>query len=529
MKRKTKWVAVLILVTTMTVYGDLVHRYTFNNNCSDSVGDADATLMETGGDFAEYGSNGDYGGYLWLKNGWDQKADLSAGGAYVDLPDGILNDIRNDDGVTIEMFVETTDAHWWSGYFTFGCGDSNDGVGDTLTLVSYENDSAIVAWHQDAGYWGHRLNISKLDGFTHVALVIDNANNTIYCYVNGVLAGSTPKPPWEMPGLKAGDNAFNDTASYLGRYYDNNSMLNAKIHEFRVWSEPLSETQVQANYDSFPTLPGEIETYAMTNVKFTATPGKILGKDSFSFSGRFLDAEGLELGNQVDLEVGPWQVTLNSDDPNMRQLGQVENYIYSGSVGTGTLLMKLNLVKRTVALTAKNIDLGELASPVSVSIASGAFELTATIEAEQNIKFLKGYQDTLRMSRPTISFTNGRFTLRGYLAAENYQDIVLGAMMTLNGNPLAVIPVPGAGESFVHKGYAHSYKKNKATNPDGYISAALFNLDTGALTVQGTIPQELLNGLMSAVMGGTPVTVGLTLNNGTSDFFTASDTLDLGL
>ncbi len=227
----------------------LAHRWRFDGNFNDEIGGANASIKSVGaGRPWSFGS-----GYIDLNNQWNDNWGSQM--TFVDLPDNIVKNMQNTNGYTFEMWVNTDDAHWNSGYFAFAPENTPGDGTPRLAVTSPENDYFKVSWRQSAGGWYHQMAGNEglkpaLSGFQHVAVVVlENAGgqDAIAAYVNGVYKGSWIGVPWEGAGLDD-DAWWNNVGGYLGTAPDNDHALDGKIYDFRMWSRALSGAELAQSY-----------------------------------------------------------------------------------------------------------------------------------------------------------------------------------------------------------------------------------------------------------------------------------------
>lgn len=238
----------------------LVHRYSFNNsNINDSVGTAHATLVNlddpcTAGTqtFYQWGP-----GYLQLSNGWDQKADLSRGGAYVDLPDNLMKNLGSRQ-LTLELWGDESDKHWEAGHFVFGNKSRVvNGNSSFFGMASYiqdpPNDWCKVSWTQSNGNYYHETDVRpSLNSSYHFAFTLNDNQDTIKAYVNGVWKRTWTGGSWEGPGIN-GENGYDDVDNWLGRTYGGTlSMLNGRFFEMRIYDTVLSDAEITQSFTNGP-------------------------------------------------------------------------------------------------------------------------------------------------------------------------------------------------------------------------------------------------------------------------------------
>ncbi len=246
----------------------LKHRYSFgeaagSTTTKDSVGTADGQIKGTGATF-------DGQGVLSLPGGGSSSAtpDLIAG--YVDLPNGILSQLRN---VSFETWVTWEGSGAWQRIFDFGTSDQGEDI-------SSGNGNYFFLTPQNGGGF---LHFSVRDPVTQAepAPVVNTAalgiNEEIYLaitynfnanvammYSNAVLVATNLAP--------ISPKVINDVNNWLGRSQWGDNMFQGKFDEFRIWEGALGKDDVAASYAAGP------NTLPVTSPKPTLTVAMSSGK-----------------------------------------------------------------------------------------------------------------------------------------------------------------------------------------------------------------------------------------------------------
>lgn len=216
--------AVLALLGTAGVgNADVIHRWSFNGDTSDSVGGADAILM---GNAAVDGS----------------QLQLDGNGSYAVLPIG--DDLVNLTNLTIEGWATWTrpDVSFWERIFDFG----NDTV-ENFFLTPYGGNRRLRVAITINGGGDEEQTIAgfafpkNVEG--HFAVVIDADNGIHYLYFNGQPAAITygtqiTTYQFDFPMMN----------NFLGKSQYNDPYFMGSINEFRVYNSALSADDV---YNSF--------------------------------------------------------------------------------------------------------------------------------------------------------------------------------------------------------------------------------------------------------------------------------------
>lgn len=213
---------------------DLVHRYSFTADATDSAGDAHGVLR----------------GSAYVNDG---AVVLDGASAYVDLPNGLLMTL---DDITVETWLVDNGSGAWSRIFDFGNSSNGEDVPGTglqylfltprsgastlrgaITLASNGGEQ-IVEWP------GTALPTGVL---THVAWAADSATHTGRLYVDGALVGENPNMT-----LRPSDMGHT-VNNWIGRsQWNGDAYLNAAITEFRIHSAALTADAVRRSYELGP-------------------------------------------------------------------------------------------------------------------------------------------------------------------------------------------------------------------------------------------------------------------------------------
>lgn len=207
---------------------DIIHRYSFTTDASDSVGGANGTLM---------GNATVITGQVYL--------DGSAG-TYVDLS-AIGNDIATLNNSTMEAWVTWADpGPYWQRIFDFGQ--------DTTTYMfltpKSERNKTRFAISMNGGNNEQMVNsvaqlVDNLE--MHVAVTIDGDNGLINLYINGVPSCTlygTSLTPSQLGGLTPNN--------YLGKSQFNDPYFNGSFNEFRIYNTALTAAQIATSFANGP-------------------------------------------------------------------------------------------------------------------------------------------------------------------------------------------------------------------------------------------------------------------------------------
>lgn len=221
-------VTVLIsLVAAGVSSADLVHRYSFTVDASDSVSGADGVL-EGGATVSE--------GQLFL----------SGAGNYVSLP--IAKTLGQLESCTIEGWVTWEFQGSWSRIFDFG----TDTV-ENMFLTPRNGGNQRVRFAITVGGGGDEEQTTAARRFpvgmeTHFAVVMDGVYGYTALYLNGELAAITfftTLTPIDLPA----PTMRND----LGRSkYGADPFFTGLINEFRIYNTALTPDEVYASFVAGP-------------------------------------------------------------------------------------------------------------------------------------------------------------------------------------------------------------------------------------------------------------------------------------
>ncbi|MBI5387134.1 MAG: cadherin-like domain-containing protein [Verrucomicrobia bacterium] len=224
----------------------LKHRYNFNELAgpaiTDSISGANGTLIDPSNRCSFNGSS------LYLTN-TASLASSSAGGSYVDLPNGIISSLTNATFETWVTFIPVA-GNWVR---VFDMGNSSAGEGNAGNGVTY-----IFLNARTGGSGGSRfairngttetvvLNAAQLANNVQSHVVVTYSTNLgARMYINGVLVASqaavTPL------------SAVVDVNNWLGRsQWGGDAYINARYNEFRIYHGVMADADVMASYLAGP-------------------------------------------------------------------------------------------------------------------------------------------------------------------------------------------------------------------------------------------------------------------------------------
>lgn len=222
--------AVLAFLAVAPAIGqaDIIHRYSFTTDTSDSVG----------------GANGNLNGNAVVMDG--QLVLDGSTGTYMDLPIG--NDIGNLNNATFETWVtwlEPIPRRMWERIFDFGT--------DTTTnmFLTPQPNAHGPRFSLTINGGGDEQQIETASPFipgveTHLAITIDSDNQIGTMYVNGVPAGI-------VFGYSATPSSMGATNhNYLGKSQYPDPYFNGMINEFRIYDRALSAAEIATSFAGGP-------------------------------------------------------------------------------------------------------------------------------------------------------------------------------------------------------------------------------------------------------------------------------------
>jgi hypothetical protein len=226
----------------------LAHRYSFNGSgtvATDSIAMANGTIYG--------GSNANMSGGSISLTG-DLGSRYTSEG-YVGLPSHLLNPFTS---VTFEVWITwrgsgSSGSRTWQRIFDFGdqTGTGTDLSGKTyLFLTAHASGSgfpraAFSANGTSNEVFATATQAIALNVQTHVAVVVDDANDNIALYLNGNPDGSVA---WT-----GALSAINEVNGWLGRSnFSADPEFNGVLHEFRVYRVALTAAQVRTSFTAGP-------------------------------------------------------------------------------------------------------------------------------------------------------------------------------------------------------------------------------------------------------------------------------------
>ncbi|MBN1419604.1 MAG: LamG domain-containing protein [Planctomycetes bacterium] len=226
-----------------------VHRYTFDGDATDCVGDADGTI---------YGNVTFQDGKAILNNDALPNSNATgvsppaeAPGAYIDLPNGIISALGAN--ATFETWTtwDGPDGSAWQRIFDFGTSNAgeNSSAGADATYYVF-----LTPWSGTAtlrfGYNSptptrvERVvdTLSLTTGVEHhIVIVWEGDVTTVRMYLDGVMVAEDLAVHFSLIDVP-------DLNNWLGRSQWADAMYDGSYNEFRIYDYALSEEQVRGDY-----------------------------------------------------------------------------------------------------------------------------------------------------------------------------------------------------------------------------------------------------------------------------------------
>ncbi len=252
------YLSALVLALAASAQAALTHRYSFTADATDSVGTANATLVNgaTAG-----------GGLLNFNNPAFPGSNVPRG--YLEIP---VTAVPTTGSMTIEQWF----TFGGSGFFTeaWTLTDHNNGAnqpgassgqylahtisnpqggpnpsagGSSLvqTLAGYGGGAETRAFSTTPGQFGFANGGYLDDGRNYMcSAVLDGTAGTLSYYINGLLQSTIPAVPL---------NSYTFTNFYLGRSpFAGDNYVSGTVDEFRVYSHALTTDAIAADFAAGP-------------------------------------------------------------------------------------------------------------------------------------------------------------------------------------------------------------------------------------------------------------------------------------
>lgn len=275
----------------------LIHRYSFDNDFSDSVG----------------GANGIPVGGATIADGVLQ---LDGNGSYVDLPNGLFTNIYS---ITIEAWVVDRGSMGWARIFDFGSsagGEDMSNGGTRYMFLSLPSGPGNLrggltitgggAGEQVLEWVGGRPEVNTTN---HIVFVTKASEHTGKLYVNGKLVGINTN-------LTITPNDLEPTVNnWIGRSQFADPYFFGDIDEFRIYDGALDAFNIAVNYalgpDKLMASPGQLKAVRL-QFESKMTKGTV---QTLNFVGDFENVSNVVL-NALS------ETTFISSDPQILGVGE---------------------------------------------------------------------------------------------------------------------------------------------------------------------------------------------------------------
>ncbi len=393
--------AVPLLLATQLSYAGLVNRYSFNDaiastNAVDSVGGATGNLYPG----ASYPGDG--------------TVVLDGASGFVYLPDDIIS---NYTSITFEIWTTPTSNPVWARLFDFGTNQGGRGTGGAggtggngLTwFYLCLNDGVSGSFRADINPGAAMTGPQPAAGqYHHLVFSIDAVAQVGTLYDNGKLVGyatgftATPK------GV---GHTYND---YIGRSQFPDPYYNGSIDEFRIYANPVTPVQVEADFEAGPnSINGS--SGALSSIEFNNPIDLIVGGQMTPS----ILATYASLTNKVDISTMPG-FSYSSDNTNVVSYG-ADGKFHANAAGSTTL--HASFQSKTAALTVTVVaEPAVLVHRYSFDGAAGTTAITDSVG---------GANGSLVNGSGTATLTgSGRLTLDGNPSSA-FVSLPSGIMATL--------------------------------------------------------------------------------------------------
>lgn len=210
----------------------LVARYLFDGNAADrSRNGFQATLQGTG---AAYVQDARFGTVLSLPG---------TGGACVQIPGQAL---ENLDALTITGWLLLRSTQPWQRFFDIGPNTTTNffctPIGER-DADGYRARITTNGWNAEQGPTARRIPTNQ---WVHLAVVLDAAHHTLSLYLDGARVSQATQLTLNLEALLDRDDARRIRMLIGKSSYDTDPLLDAKLHDLRLYSLALTEPQVAA-------------------------------------------------------------------------------------------------------------------------------------------------------------------------------------------------------------------------------------------------------------------------------------------
>src|SRR6187401_927298 len=226
-------IGTLFLLVCLSVRGQqMIHRYSFDQDANDSIGDAHGELM----------------GDATIENG----AVVLSGNkpSYVNLPNDLVMNLTN---VTFELWVSWGGGPAWQRIWDFGNNDNGEdlqGAATQSTFITPNNGGAMDLSIFPNGIGGQQvINASplKTGGLHQIAWTYDAPTKTAVLYLDGKQVGINKSMSYTLARLGSTANNWLGHSQYI-----QDADFKGSIAEFRIYDGALSAATVLADFNTGP-------------------------------------------------------------------------------------------------------------------------------------------------------------------------------------------------------------------------------------------------------------------------------------
>ncbi len=211
---------------------DLIARYVFDGDTKDwSRNNWHGKVQGTG---AKFEKDEQFGTVLSLSP--NSKA-------FVSLPGEAL---LGEESISISAWVYLRSTQQGQRFFDFGKSPKAHFFAVLTETMEEKGLQAHIATESGNNY-NSKVSVLKPEKWNHIGIVVNVPAKTMSFFVNGVFVSETNNMVLNL-GQLIGSNSRNKL--YIGgSTLGDNSYLNAKLHDFRIYRTPLSEKQIKTIYN----------------------------------------------------------------------------------------------------------------------------------------------------------------------------------------------------------------------------------------------------------------------------------------
>jgi uncharacterized protein YjdB len=472
----------------------LLHRYSFVSDASDSVGNADGTLVPPA-----------TGNAATINNGLSLPGNQNGGygySGYVSFPSGILT---NTTSITVEIWTTQTQGNGWAELWDFG-NNGNQNFG----LIPYPDNNGThmeVAFTPNGGEQDLQSAVEFPDASEqYICCTYNNFSLVGDLFQNGALVATTTFPNTTYsPGSIGG--AGGTTENALGNDVYGDWQYSGTVYEFRIWNGAVSPLYAAVSAAAGSSTIVTNLTPISTSV--SVTNASMIGSETQPaiVTGDFADAS--------DVTVTGDATNWSSSDNAVLTVNS-SGLITAQSGGTATVSATVNGVSATSAtITVANTPPTVPQKPVDVSVLPGQ-SAAFTVGALGGGLIYQWSFDAMPISDATnatltltdVAYTNaGTYTvaISNNLGGTNVSAIlsvvsqllqhrysfVSDATDSVGGANGTIIPPNGGAAATIANGLMLPGNQNGGFGYSGYVSLPTGLLtNTSSLTVETWVTQN---------------------------------------